>query len=137
MTSRSATTTDGPVEVEERLPPVHPGEVLSEEFLRPLGLSARALAERIGVPPNRVSMIAAGKRGITGDTALRRLADTFGTTAEFWMNLQKPLGVGGGAGCPQERCRVRTFYGLALLVNHTFTFALHLLCPDTHAQMLA
>lgn len=84
MTSRSATTT----EAEARLAPVHPGEVLSEEFLRPLGLSARALAERIGVPANRVSTIAAGKRGITGDTALR-FAEAFGTTPEFWMNLQK------------------------------------------------
>ena len=62
--------------------------MLSEEFLRPLGLSARALAERIGVPANRVSTIAAGKRGITGDTALR-FADAFGTTPEFWMSLQK------------------------------------------------
>ena len=72
----------------DHLPPVHPGEVLSEEFLIPLGLSARALAERINVPPNRVSTIAAGKRGITGDTALR-LASALGTTPEFWMNLQK------------------------------------------------
>ena len=87
MTSRSATTIDQDADA-DRLPPVHPGEVLSEEFLIPLGLSARALAERIGVPPNRVSTIAAGKRGITGDTALR-LADAFGTTPEFWMNLQK------------------------------------------------
>jgi addiction module HigA family antidote len=71
----------------DRLPPVHPGEVPSEDLIL-LGLSARALAERIGVPPNRVSNIAAGKRGITGDTALR-FAEAFGTTPEFWMNLQK------------------------------------------------
>lgn len=81
MTSKSSTTTD-------MLPPVHPGEVLAEEFLTPLGLSANALARRIGVPGNRVSMIAAGKRGISGDTALR-LAAAFGTTPDFWMNLQK------------------------------------------------
>ncbi len=80
MTSRSATTT-------ERLSPVHPGEVLEEEFLRPMSLSAAALAERIEVPGNRVSEIVAGRRGVTGDTALR-LAAAFGTTAEFWMNLQ-------------------------------------------------
>ena len=67
--------------------PVHPGEVLREEFLVPLGLSASALAARLGVPANRISMIAAGKRAITGDTALR-LAAEFGTTPEFWMNLQ-------------------------------------------------
>ena len=81
MTSKSATITEG-------LAPVHPGEVLSEEFLKPLELSANALAARIGVPGNRVSMIVAGRRGITGDTALR-LAAAFGTTPEFWMNLQK------------------------------------------------
>ncbi|MEO0767455.1 MAG: HigA family addiction module antitoxin [Pseudomonadota bacterium] len=81
MTLKSATTTD-------RIAPVHPGEVLADEFLRPLSLSANALAARIGVPGNRVSMIVAGKRAISGDTALR-LAAAFGTTAEFWMNLQK------------------------------------------------
>lgn len=78
--SKSAITTD-------RLAPVHPGEVLAEEFLIPLGLSANALATKIGVPGNRVSLIVAGKRSVTGDTALR-LAAAFGTTAEFWMNLQ-------------------------------------------------
>ena len=80
--------TSNPIAPADRLPPVHPGEVLSEEFLIPLGLSARALAERIGVPQGRVPTIVAGKRGITGDTALH-LADAFGTTPEFWMNLQK------------------------------------------------
>ena len=80
MTSKSATTT-------ERLAPVHPGEVLGEEFLSPMDLSAGALAERIGVPANRISEIVAGRRGMTGDTALR-LAAAFGTTAEFWMALQ-------------------------------------------------
>ena len=73
MTSRSATTEA------RRLAPVHPGEVLAEEFLRPFGLSASALARRIGVPGNRVSEIAAGRRAVTGDTALR-LAAAFGTT---------------------------------------------------------
>ena len=80
--SGSATITD------DLLAPVHPGEVLAEEFLAPHGLSAAALARRIGVPANRVSEIAAGRRSVTGDTALR-LAAAFGTTAEFWMNLQK------------------------------------------------
>lgn len=70
------------------LAPVHPGEVLAEEFLGPLRMSANALARAIGVPGNRVSSIVAGKRGVTGDTALR-LAAAFGTTPEFWMNLQK------------------------------------------------
>jgi addiction module HigA family antidote len=85
MTLKSSTTTETGI---DRLAPVHPGEVLSQEFLEPLGLSANALARRIGVPGNRVSMIVAGKRGVTGDTALR-LAAAFGTTPEFWMNLQK------------------------------------------------
>jgi plasmid maintenance system killer protein len=60
MTSKSSTTTETGI---DRLAPVHPGEVLSQEFLEPLGLSANALARRIGVPGNRVSMIVAGKRG--------------------------------------------------------------------------
>ena len=70
-----------------RLPLVTPGEVLSEEFLTPLGISARALARDIGVPANRVTEILNGKRTITADTALR-LANRFGVSAEFWMNLQ-------------------------------------------------
>ena len=71
----------------DRLHPVHPGEVLAEEFLTPKGLSAASLARHIGVPANRVSEIVAGRRAVTGDTALR-LAAAFGTTAEFWMGLQ-------------------------------------------------
>ena len=80
MTSKSATTID-------LLPPVHPGEVLAEEFLAPLGLSSAALARATGVPPNRISAIVAGRRSVTGDTALR-LAAALGTTPEFWMSLQ-------------------------------------------------
>ena len=80
QTSNSPTTIDA-------LDPVHPGEILAEEFLAPKGLSAAALARHIGVPANRVSEIVAGRRNITGDTALR-LAAAFGTSAEFWMGLQ-------------------------------------------------
>jgi addiction module HigA family antidote len=65
----------------------HPGEILHSEFLEPLGLSARALALAIGVPPNRLSEIVAERRGITADTAMR-LARHFSTTPEFWMNMQ-------------------------------------------------
>ena len=68
--------------------PVHPGEVLKEEFMKPLGLSANRLAHAVRVPPNRISAIANGERGVSADTALR-LAKAFGTTAEFWLNLQK------------------------------------------------
>jgi len=70
------------------MPPVHPGEQLREEFLAPLGLSAYRLAKDIHVPVSRVQAIIAERRAVTGDTALR-LARYFGTTAEFWLNLQR------------------------------------------------
>jgi addiction module HigA family antidote len=72
----------------DQLPPLHPGEVLREEFLEPLGLSAYRLAKEIGVPPQRMAAIAREARGISADTALR-LGRYFGMSAEFWMNLQK------------------------------------------------
>lgn len=65
----------------------HPGEVLAEEYLTPLGLSARQAAAEIGVPPNRLSEIIRERRGITADTAIR-LGVRFGTSAQFWLNLQ-------------------------------------------------
>lgn len=65
----------------------HPGEILSEEYLLPLGLSATKLAEEIGVPANRLSEIVRRRRGMTADTAIR-LGKRFKTTAQFWMNLQ-------------------------------------------------
>ena len=71
----------------ERLAPVTPGEVLREEFMAPLGLSARALARELDVPPNRVTEILNGERSVSAETALL-LARRFGTSAEFWMNLQ-------------------------------------------------
>ena len=70
------------------LAPVHPGEVLKEEFMKPLGLSANALARSLRVPANRISAIVNADRGITADTALR-LAKALGTTPDFWLNLQK------------------------------------------------
>ena len=90
MTLKSVTTIEAGFDegIEAGLAPVHPGEILGEEFLAPLGMSAAALARRLGVPANRVSEIVAGRRSVTGDTALR-LAAALGTTAEFWMNLQK------------------------------------------------
>jgi addiction module HigA family antidote len=69
------------------LKPMHPGEVLREEFMKPLGLSAYRVAKAIGVPPNRIQDIAREERNITPGTALR-LAKLFGNSAEFWMNLQ-------------------------------------------------
>ena len=71
----------------EKIGLVTPGEVLREEFMEPLGLSGRALARKIGVPSNRVTEIVAGQRSVTAETALL-LAKRFGTSAEFWLNLQ-------------------------------------------------
>jgi len=71
----------------KKLAPVHPGEVLQEEFLRPMGLSQSRLALSIGVHPRRVNEIVLRKRGVTADTALR-LAKFFGTSAKFWLGLQ-------------------------------------------------
>ena len=68
--------------------PIHPGEILREEYLAPMDLSANALANALGVPANRISAIVAGERGITADTALR-LARALGTTPTFWLNLQQ------------------------------------------------
>lgn len=67
---------------------IHPGEILKEEFLIPMGISAYKLSKSIGVQQTRISLILKGKRGITADTAMR-LSKYFGTTPEFWMNLQR------------------------------------------------
>jgi len=77
--SKSSTTT-------KKFPPVHPGHLLAED-LRDAGISMNQLAKAIQVPMNRISAIVNGQRGITGDTAVR-LARYWGTTAEYWMNLQ-------------------------------------------------
>lgn len=71
-----------------KLPPIHPGEILREEFMAPFGLSNTALANAIGVTPARVNEIVRERRGIIADTALR-LARYFGTDAQSWVNLQK------------------------------------------------
>ena len=69
------------------MPPIHPGEVLMEEYLEPLGITQHRLAIAIGVPTRRINEIVHGKRRITADTALR-MARYFGTSERFWMNLQ-------------------------------------------------
>lgn len=71
----------------EKIKPVHPGEVLLEEFLKPWGMSQNRLAYSMGVTASRVNELVRGRRGITGDTALR-LSRVTGTTPEFWLNLQ-------------------------------------------------
>jgi addiction module HigA family antidote len=71
-----------------RMRPIHPGEILREDFLLPLGMSANALAQALHVPANRITMLVAEKRAMTADTALR-LARYFGSSAELWLDLQK------------------------------------------------
>lgn len=85
--SRSRTTIEERKPAPGKLPPVHPGEVLLEEFLLPLGVSQYRLAKDTGVPPRRINEIVHGKRAITADTALR-LSRYFGTSEPFWLNLQ-------------------------------------------------
>ena len=74
-------------EREQLLPPIHPGEILLEEFLKPMGISQYRLAQDISVSPRRINEIVQGKRGITPDTALR-LSRYFGLSERFWINLQ-------------------------------------------------
>jgi addiction module HigA family antidote len=85
--SRSSTTTEGEITDGRPLAPIHPGEILLEEFLQPLEISQYRLAKDINVPPRRINEIVHGKRAITADTALR-LARYFGTSERFWLNLQ-------------------------------------------------
>jgi len=80
--SNSSTTTEG-----DLIEPIHPGEILMEDFIEGFGITQNKLAVSIGVPPRRINEIVHGKRGITADTAIR-LARYFGTSEEFWMNLQ-------------------------------------------------
>ena len=80
--SNSSTTTDT-----DLIEPIHPGEILMEDFIKGFGITQSRLAVAIGVPPRRINEIVHGKRGITAGMAVR-LARYFGTSAEFWMNLQ-------------------------------------------------
>ena len=87
---------------EEKLPPIHPGEVLLEEFLQPMGLSQYRLAKEIHVPARRINEIVHGTRGVSADTALR-LARFFGTSERFWMNLQTQFDLDTGYDRDGER----------------------------------
>lgn len=73
--------------ITDKIPPVHPGEVLMLDFITEFGITQNRLAVAIGVPPRRINEIVHGTRGISADTALR-LSKYFGTSAEFWLNLQ-------------------------------------------------
>jgi antitoxin HigA-1 len=75
------------------MPPVHPGEIWIEDFLKPIGISQYRLAKSIGVPQRRIGEVVSGKRSITADTALR-LAKFFGTDAQSWLNLQTHYDLG-------------------------------------------
>jgi len=72
---------------DKQLPPIHPGEILQEEFLAPMGITQYRLSKDISVPPRRINEIVHGKRAITADTALR-LGRFFGMSPQFWLNLQ-------------------------------------------------
>jgi addiction module HigA family antidote len=81
-------TTESPADVRRmKRPPTHPGEMLLEEFLKPLRMTQAAAAKRMGMSTNRLNELIRGKRGVTAETALR-LAALLGTSPEFWMNLQ-------------------------------------------------
>jgi antitoxin HigA-1 len=85
--SKSSTTTEQKLEQGTRMPALHPGEMLREEFMKPLGLSANGLAMALRVPVTRISEILRERRGITADTALR-LARYFNMSPQFWLGLQ-------------------------------------------------
>lgn len=91
----------------ERMAPVHPGEMLYEEFMRPLGISQNHLASATGMPQSRIQTIIKGKRGITADTAIR-LAAFFGNTPEFWLNCQATYELDAAA-YSGERHRIEDF----------------------------
>lgn len=92
----------------KKLDPIPPGEILIEEFMKPLGVSQNRLARDIDIPVSRVTEIVKGRRSITADTALR-LGEYFGTSAEFWLNLQTgfDLRVVRAAGWESIRKRIR------------------------------
>ena len=90
------------------LNPVHPGEILDEDFLKPMGLSQYRLAKEIHVPPRRINEIVLGKRGISADTALR-LARYFGTSADVWLTLQTHYEL-DSARLVEGRCIERTIH---------------------------
>lgn len=87
MTSKLSTTTEEAQIMTDKLPNIHPGEILLEDFMKPGGLTKRGLAEAIGVPSTRIGDITLARRGITADTDLR-LARFFGTSEGYWLRLQ-------------------------------------------------
>ncbi len=102
--SRSLTITKRQIEDGESMPPLHPGEMLREEFMKPLGMSANALAIALRVPVTRISEIVRERRGITADTALR-LARYFDMSPQFWMRLQMDFDLESAAGALEGMLR--------------------------------
>jgi|HubBroStandDraft_2_1064218.scaffolds.fasta_scaffold737759_2 addiction module HigA family antidote len=102
--SRSSITTKGEQEDGTPMPPLHPGEMLREDFMKPLGLSANALALALRVPVTRISEILRERRGITADTALR-LARYFNMTPQFWMRLQMDFDLESAEGALEKTLR--------------------------------
>ena len=100
-TSKSSITTDAGPRNGALMSPLHPGEMLREEFMKPLGLSANALAIALRVPVTRISEIVRERRGITADTALR-LARYFNMSPEFWMRLQMDFDLESAQGALKE-----------------------------------
>jgi addiction module HigA family antidote len=88
----------------KKLKPIHPGEVLLEEFLKPMDLSQNRVALAIGVPPRRINEIVLGKRSLTADTALR-LGRYFGVSAQFWLGLQMDYDLDVAADSLEERLK--------------------------------
>src|ERR1039457_5868557 len=120
MRSRLSTTTEPALDGAElddgaRMAPLHPGEMLREEFMKPLGLSSNALAMELRVPVTRISEIVRERRGITADTALR-LARYFNMSAEFWMRLQMDFDLESAADAEEtaihEAIRPRTTHSV-------------------------
>ena len=102
----------------KRLPPVHPGEILSEEFLKPLGITQYRLAERVHVPRRRINEIVLGQRSISADTALR-LARFFGTSERFWLNLQATYDLNVERDRIAENARSNSSFGTSFLSKPT------------------
>lgn len=102
--SKSLTITKRAMADGQHMPPLHPGEMLREEFMKPLGLSANALAIALRVPVTRISEIVRERRGITADTALR-LARYFNLSPEFWMRLQMDFDLESAAGAIEVTLR--------------------------------
>ena len=114
--SKLSITTKPVFEEGALMPPLHPGEMLREEFMKPLGLSANALAIAFRVPVTRISEIVRERRGITADTALR-LARYFNMTPEFWMRLQMDYDLESAADSNKLRFSKRSVHGRVISGN--------------------